>query len=386
MNIHEYQAKQLLKDCGVPVPSGYLVSGVGEVETAIKKIGTFPVVIKAQVHAGGRGKAGGISLAHSTEEAIVAAKKILGMRLINSQTGQDGKIVRKLYIESGSNIQRELYMSMIVDRNTSRITIIASSEGGMEIEEVAKNNPEKIIKISIDPVMGLRSFHVLRIASALGINKEQMKSFGSFVNKLYSLFIEKDASQIEINPLIINEKDEIIPLDAKFNFDDNALFRHKDIADMRDENEEDPSELEAAMHGLSYVKMDGSVGCMVNGAGLAMATMDIIQLYGASPANFLDVGGDADKDRVCKAFKIIIADPNVKIILINIFGGIMKCDVIAQGVIEAVEEIGLNIPVVVRLEGTNSDIGKGILDKSGLSLYSANNIEDAVKQVVKLLS
>lgn len=385
MNIHEYQAKAILAEYGIKLPVGFLANNIDEAVAAAKKITTKVIVVKAQVHAGGRGKAGGIALAKSVDDVKIAATKILGMRLVTPQTGAAGKIVHKLYIEEGSNIKKELYLSIVLDRNTSSIAIVASLEGGMEIEEIAHKHPEKIIKIYVDPTIGLQQFHLRNLAFGLNLEMEKHKAFGKFVTSLYKAFIEKDASQVEINPLVITAEDEFIPLDAKFNFDDNALFRHPDIEGMRDELEDDPLEVLAAKNGLSYVKMDGNIGCMVNGAGLAMATMDIIKLHGGEPANFLDVGGSATTEKVTEAFKIITSDKNVKAILVSIFGGIMKCDIIANGIIEAVKQIGLKIPVVVRLEGTNVELGKKILKEANLALHSVDDMEEATKLVVSLI-
>lgn len=383
MNIHEYQAKLLLSKFGVKIPNGFLANTVEEAMQVANKLSN-PLVVKAQVHAGGRGKAGGIKVVKTADELKEAAQKILGMRLVTPQTGSEGKIVHKLYIEEASAIKRELYLSLVLDRLTASVTIIASQEGGMEIEEIAHKSPEKIIKVIVDPTIGLYDFHIRKLIYTLDIPKEQQQSFAYLIRHLYKVFVDTDASQLEINPLIVNDKEEFIPLDAKFTFDDSGLFRHPDIMEMRDPLEDDELEVRAAKSGLSYVKMDGSIGCMVNGAGLAMATMDIIKLHGGSPANFLDVGGDASVEKVSEAFKIITTDKNVKAILINIFGGIMRCNIIAEGVIKATQSIGLNIPVVVRLAGTNAELGQNMLNESGLNLYSENDMEKAAKKVVEL--
>ncbi len=383
MNIHEYQAKGLLAKFGVAVPRGGVAYTVEEAETTAKDLGGSVWVVKAQIHAGGRGKGGGVKVVKSTAAVKEAADQILGMTLITPQTGPAGKQVRCIYIEEGCDIARELYLGMLVDRAAGRITVMASTEGGMEIEEVAEHSPEKILKISIDPAVGLQPFHARQVAFGLGLEGKQVSSAVKLLLGVYSAFNDSDASLIEINPLVVTGNGVVIALDAKMNFDDNALFRHKDIAEMRDENEEDPSELEASRHELNYIKLDGAIGCMVNGAGLAMATMDIINLYGGEPANFLDVGGGADKERVTTAFKIILSDDNVQGILVNIFGGIMRCDVIAEGVVAAAREVDLNVPLVVRLEGTNVELGKKIMAESGLAIVSAENLADAAEKVVK---
>jgi succinyl-CoA synthetase beta subunit len=383
MNIHEYQAKELLAKYNVPVPRGKVAFNPEEAETAAKQLGTPVVVVKAQIHAGGRGKAGGVKVLKNLSEVKEVAQKMLGMTLVTHQTGPEGKLVRKLYIEEGSNIKKEYYLSLVLDRQTSGVTIVASTEGGMEIEEVAHSNPEKLIKVNVDPTIGIQEFHKRLLGFGLGLEGEQIKKLAKFVTNIYQAFIEKDASQIEINPLIETQEGDFLALDAKINFDSNALFRHPDIQALRDEYEEDPLELEASKHELNYIKMTGNIGCMVNGAGLAMATMDIIKLFGGDPANFLDVGGGATKERVREAFKIILSDKNVEGILVNIFGGIMRCDIIADGVINAAKEIGIKVPVVVRLAGTNADLGKQMLDSSGLSLISANDLADAAEKIVK---
>ena len=386
MNIHEYQAKEILKKYGLELPEGILATSADEAVDAASKIKSNIWVLKAQVHAGGRGKAGGVKLAKTFDEVKEEASKMIGMKLITPQTGAEGKIVRKIYVEAGSNIKKEYYISVVLDRNNNCITIAASTEGGMEIEEVAKKSPEKIIAVHVDYTLGLQNFHIAKLEFGMGLDKVQLKNFAKVVRALYNSFIDTDASQIEINPLIETDDAKFIPLDAKFNFDDNALYRHPDIESMRDIHEEDPQEVEAKKYDLSYVKMDGSIGCMVNGAGLAMATMDIIKLFGKEPANFLDVGGGATTEKVTEAFKIILSDSNVKGILVNIFGGIMKCDIIANGIVTAAKEVKINVPVVVRLEGTNAEMGKKILQESGLKLEAANDLEDAAKKIVKAVS
>ena len=383
MNIHEYQAKGLLAEYGVVVPRGGVAYTVEEAESTAKDLGGDVWVVKAQIHAGGRGKGGGVKVVKSVAEVRQAADQILGMTLITPQTGPAGKVVKRIYIEEGCDIARELYLGMLVDRGAGCITIMASTEGGMEIEEVAERSPEKIIRIAIDPAIGLQPFHARQVAFGLGLEGKQVSAAVKFLLGVYRGFRESDASMIEINPLVVTGAGAVMALDAKMNFDDNALFRHKDIAEMRDENEEDPSELEASRHELNYIKLDGTIGCMVNGAGLAMATMDIISLYGGEPANFLDVGGGANKERVTTAFKIILSDSNVEGVLVNIFGGIMRCDVIAEGVVAAAREVDLNVPLVVRLEGTNVELGKKIMAESGLAIVSAENLADAAEKVVK---
>jgi succinyl-CoA synthetase beta subunit len=383
MNIHEYQAKSLITKFGVAVPRGVAAFTVDEAEAAAKQLGGGVWVVKAQIHAGGRGKAGGVKIAKSLAEVRDYAKALLGMTLVTKQTGPQGRLVRRLYIEEGVDIRRELYLGLLVDRGSSRVTIIASTEGGTEIEEVAAKTPDKIIKVPVDPATGLMPHHARQVAYGLGLEGDQVKSCIKFVTSCWRAFNELDASVVEINPLVVTGKGDVIALDAKMNFDDNGLFRHPDVAALRDENEEDPAEIEAGKHGLNYIKLDGSIGCMVNGAGLAMATMDIIKLYGSSPANFLDVGGGATKERVTIAFKIILSDPNVKGILVNIFGGIMRCDVIAEGVVAAARELALKVPLVVRLEGTNVELGKKILAESGLKVLSADNLADAAEKIVR---
>jgi succinyl-CoA synthetase beta subunit len=383
MNIHEYQAKAVLAKYGVNVPFGVVAFNPEQVDRALSDLGETNVyVVKAQIHAGGRGKAGGVKVFKSKEDAAQFAKSLFGVNLITHQTGPEGQVIGRVYVEQGSNIDKELYLSLVVDRDTSKITFVASKEGGVEIEEVATHNPEKIIKICIDPVTGIKPFHSRKLAEGLGIAKVMTKDFTSFVCALYKAFVEIDASQLEINPLVVTKEAKIIALDAKVNFDDNALYRHQEIEEMRDLSEEDPAEIRAARFGLSYVKMDGEIGCMVNGAGLAMATMDIIKLHGSEPANFLDVGGGATKEKVTEAFKIILSDKNVKAILVNIFGGIMRCDIIADGIIAAAKDVDLKVPLVVRLAGTNFELGKQILENSGLKILSADDLGDAARQVV----
>jgi len=383
MNIHEYQAKQVLGGFGVPVPKGKPAFSVAEAVKAAEELGGPVWVVKAQIHAGGRGKGGGVKVVKSIAEVKQEAERMLGMTLVTHQTGPQGRVVKRLYIEDGSAIARELYLSALVDRESSRIAFIVSTEGGMDIEKVAHDTPEKIHTFQIEPAAGYSPYVGNEIAVALGLKGEQAKQTGQVVKKLYEAFIAKDMSLLEINPLVVTRDGNIICLDAKLNFDDNALYRHKDIQELRDLDEEDPAEVEAGKYDLNYVKLDGEIGCMVNGAGLAMATMDIIKLFGSEPANFLDVGGGATKEKVTAAFKIIVSDPHVKGILVNIFGGIMKCDIIAEGIVAAAKEISLNVPLVVRLEGTNVELGKKILADSGLAITSADNLADAAQKVVK---
>ncbi|HJR21315.1 MAG TPA: ADP-forming succinate--CoA ligase subunit beta [Dongiaceae bacterium] len=383
MNIHEYQAKGLLAKFGVGVLSGQVAYTPDEAVEAARKLGGQVWVVKAQIHAGGRGKGGGVKVAKSLDEVRENARRMIGMTLVTHQTGPKGKLVKRIYVESGCDIKRELYLGMLVDRATSRITIMASTEGGVEIEKVAAEHPEKIIKVAIDPATGIQPFHARKIAFGLGLEGNQVASCIKFVTAMYKAFVELDCSIVEINPLVVTGAGDVIALDAKMNFDDNALYRHKDVEEMRDEDEEDPAELEAGKHNLNYIKLDGNIGCMVNGAGLAMATMDIIKLYGGLPANFLDVGGGATKERVTTAFKLILSDANVEGILVNIFGGIMRCDVIAEGVVAAAKEVSLHVPLVVRLEGTNVELGKKILAQSGLPILSADNLADAAEKIVK---
>jgi len=383
MNIHEYQAKSLMAKFGVAVPRGAVAYTPAEAEEAAKSLGGSIWAVKAQIHAGGRGKAGGVKLARSLPEVRQASEAMLGKVLVTHQTGPQGKEVKRVYVEAGTEIARELYLGMLIDRAVSRVVVMASTEGGTEIETVAAKTPEKIIRTVIDPATGLMPFHARRIAYGLGLEGDQVSPAIKFITAMYRAFIELDASIVEINPLVVTKAGEVMALDAKMNFDDNALFRHKDVEALRDETEEDPSELEAAKHGLNYIKLDGNIGCMVNGAGLAMATMDIIKLYGGAPANFLDVGGGATRERVTTAFKLILSDPHVEGILVNIFGGIMRCDVIAEGVVAAAKEISLGVPLVVRLEGTNVELGKKILRESGLPIVSADNLADAAEKIVK---
>ncbi len=382
MNIHEYQAKDLLRKFGVAVPKGGVAYTPDEAVKAAEELGGPVWVVKAQIHAGGRGKAGGVKLAKSIDEVRQFAGEMIGMTLVTHQTGPEGKEVTRVYIEDGCDIARELYLGILIDRATSRITIMASTEGGMDIEEVAAKTPEKILKLAIDPATGLQGHHARRIAYGLGLEGDQVKSCVRFLNGMYTAFVELDASIVEINPLVVTGAGEVIALDAKMNFDDNALFRHDNVAELRDETEEDPTELEAAKYDLNYVKLDGNIGCMVNGAGLAMATMDIIKYYGGEPANFLDVGGGATRDRVTAAFKLILSDPNVEALLVNIFGGIMRCDVIAEGVVAAAREVSLSVPLCVRLAGTNVDLGKKILEESGLPIIAADDLADAAEKAV----
>jgi succinyl-CoA synthetase beta subunit len=392
MNIHEYQAKNLLKKYGVSVPRGGVAYTIPEAEQVAKELGGPVYVVKSQIHAGGRGAGrfadnpegkGGVRVVKSVEDVASNAKEMLGHVLVTKQTGPAGKEVKRLYVEEGCDIKRELYLGLLIDRATSRVTIMASTEGGMEIEEVAHNTPEKILKVAIDPATGISGFHARKIAFGLGLEGKQVNAAVKLILATYKAFIDLDASIVEINPLVVTGSGDIIALDAKMNFDDNALFRHKDVEELRDADEEEASELEAAKHGLNYIKLDGSIGCMVNGAGLAMATMDIIKLYGGEPANFLDVGGGATRERVTTAFKLILSDKNVEGILVNIFGGIMRCDVIAEGVVAAAREVSLHVPLVVRLEGTNVELGKKILSESGLPILSADNLADAAEKVVK---
>ena len=383
MNIHEYQAKALLKKYGVNVAEGRAALTVEEAVKGAKELPGPIYVVKAQIHAGGRGKAGGVKVVKSVEDVEKEAKRLLGSTLVTHQTGPEGKEVGRLYIEDGCDIARELYVSFVVDRATSRVSVIYSTEGGMDIEEVAHNTPEKVLNFSIDPATGWMPFHGRKIAFAFGLEGDQIKSALKCLEGMYKAFTALDAEMLEINPLVVTKQGEVRALDAKMSFDNNALFRHPDVVALRDTTEENPMEMEAADNELSYVKMDGSIGCMVNGAGLAMATMDIIKLYGSEPANFLDVGGGATKERVTKAFKLILSDPAVEGILVNIFGGIMRCDIIAEGVIAASKELGITVPLVVRLEGTNVELGKKILNESGLNIISADNLDDAAQKIVK---
>jgi succinyl-CoA synthetase beta subunit len=383
MNIHEYQAKAVLAKFGVPVPRGYPALSVAEAAKGAKDLGGPVYVVKAQIHAGGRGKAGGVKVVKSIEDVEKEAKRLLGSTLVTHQTGPKGKVVNRLYIEEGSAIDKEFYLSMLVDRESSRVAIVVSTEGGMDIEKVAHDTPEKIITITVDPVANICPHHVRRLSKALGLDADLAKQMSPLITNLYKAFVDTDMALLEINPLVVTKDKKLICLDAKVGFDDNALFRHPDILALRDETEEDAKEIEASKYELNYIALDGEIGCMVNGAGLAMATMDIIKLYGLAPANFLDVGGSATTDRVTAAFKIITSDPNVKGILVNIFGGIMKCDVIAEGVVTAVKEVGLRVPLVVRLEGTNVEKGKEIIAKSNLNVTSADDLDDAAQKIVK---
>lgn len=386
MNIHEYQAKAVLASYGVPVPRGKVAFSPQEAEMAAKELNSKVYVVKAQIHAGGRGKAGGVKLVKTPQEANEAANKMLGMILVTHQTGPEGKEVRKVYVEEGSDIKKEYYLSAVLDRATASVTFIASTEGGVDIESVAEHTPGKIIKVHVDPTIGLQEFHKRNVGFGLGLEPEKIKKLGHFISAIYKAFIDKDAAQIEINPLIETASGEFLALDAKINFDSNALYRHPDIRELYDEYEDDPLEVEASRYDLNYIKMQGNIGCMVNGAGLAMATMDIIKLYGGEPANFLDVGGGATKEKVKEAFKIILGDTNVKGILVNIFGGIVRCDVIADGIINAAKEIGIKVPVVVRLAGTNSDLGQKMLNESGLNLIAAGDLADAAQKIVNTIS
>ena len=382
MNIHEHQAKALLAEYGVPVPRGQAAFSVDEAVSAATELGGPVYVVKAQIHAGGRGKAGGVKVVKSLAEVADVAGEILGKTLVTHQTGPGGREVRRLYVEDGCDIADELYLSILVDRGTSRITIIASSEGGMDIEEVAVSQPEKILSLAIDPATGLQPHHMRRLAGILGLSGGTAKQLPHFLRGIFTAFNALDASLVEINPLVVTGAGDLLALDAKMSFDDNALYRHPNVMELRDLSEEDPAEVRASEFDLNYIKLDGEIGCMVNGAGLAMATMDIIELNGASPANFLDVGGSATMERVTEAFKIILSDDNVKGILINIFGGIMRCDIIAEGVVSAARTLGLDKPLVVRLEGTNVEEGKKIMAKSGLSIIPADNLADAATKIV----
>ena len=383
MNIHEYQAKAVLRDFGVAVPRGIPAFSVDEAVKAANTLGGPVWVVKAQIHAGGRGKAGGVKVVKSVDDVKKESQRILGSTLVTHQTGPKGKQVNRLYIEEGSAIAKEFYLSMLVDRVSSRVAIVVSTEGGMNIEEVAHETPEKILTITVDPATNICPHHVRAVAKALNLDADLQKQMSALLTQLYKAFTEKDMSLLEINPLVVTKDNKLICLDAKVGFDGNALYRHPDVVALRDETEEDEKEIEASKYDLNYISLDGSIGCMVNGAGLAMATMDIIKLYGMEPANFLDVGGGASKEKVAAAFKIITADPNVKGILVNIFGGIMKCDIIAEGVVAAVKEVGLSVPLVVRLEGTNVDAGKQIIRESGLNVLPADNLDDAAQKIVK---
>ncbi len=383
MNIHEYQGKQILARFGVPVPKGQPASTPDEAASAFKALGQPKAVVKAQIHAGGRGKAGGVKLLSSADEARDFAAKLLGKPLVTHQTGPEGRVVRHIYVEEASQIARELYLGMLVDRKAGSVAVIASTEGGMDIEEVAAKTPDKILTEIIDPLLGVAGFQARKIAFALGLKDKQVGQFASMLASIYKAFIDTDASLIEINPLVVTADGKVICLDAKMSFDDNGLFRHPDIRELRDANEEDPAETEAAKYDLSYVHLDGNIGCMVNGAGLAMATMDIVKIYGAEPANFLDVGGGASTEKVAAAFRILLSDKRVKGVLINIFGGIMRCDVLAQGVVEAAKQVKLNVPLVVRMEGTNVTEGKKILADSGIKVITASDMADAAQRIVR---
>jgi succinyl-CoA synthetase beta subunit len=392
MNIHEYQAKAVLKEFGAPVPKGVAAFTVDEAVKAAEQLPGPVWVVKSQIHAGGRGKGkfkelpadakGGVRLAKSIAEVKQFAQEMLGKTLVTLQTGPAGRVVKRLYIEDGSDIKRELYLSMLIDRETSRLAVIASTEGGMNIEEVAHDTPEKILTMSIDPATGVQPYHGRRLSQALQLTGDSAKQMSALLGNLAKAFQAKDMSQLEVNPLVVTGKGDVVCLDAKINFDDNALYRHPEIVALRDTDEEDPAELEASKYDLSFIKLDGNIGCLVNGAGLAMATMDIIKLYGAEPANFLDVGGGASKEKVTNAFKILLKDPEVKGILVNIFGGIMRCDIIAEGIIAAAKEVNLHVPLVARLSGTNAELGKKILKESGLNLIPADDLADAAKKIV----
>jgi len=383
MNIHEYQAKEILKKFGASTPNGVVIFSLNEIDEKFKKLKTQKVVLKAQIHAGGRGKAGGIKIVNDISELKKEAKNLLGKKLITPQTGPEGKIVKRLYIEETSSIKKEFYLSCLVDRSSSKIAFISSSEGGVDIEKISKENPEKIVTVKIGLSKSIKEDEIKKIIKPFNLSEKTKHQASNLLKSIYRLLIEKDASLIEINPLVLTENEDLLCLDAKINFDDNALYRHEDILLLKDPNEVDPIELEASKFNLSYIKLDGKIGCMVNGAGLAMSTLDIIKLYGSEPANFLDVGGGASKEKVSAAFKIILSDKNVKGILINIFGGIMRCDVLAQGVVEAAKEINLSLPLVVRLAGTNVILGREILEKSNLKIISANNLSDAAKKIIE---
>ncbi len=385
MNIHEYQAKQVLNKYGVPTSSGIVALKEEEIDELMKDFDADLYVVKAQIHAGGRGKAGGVKVVKDKEEARKQTHEMFGKTLVTHQTGPEGQVVKRVYVESGCGIEKEYYFSAVLDRATSRITFMASTEGGVDIEDVAEKTPEKIIKVSVDPATGLQPFHCRSLAFGLGFSGDQAKQMMKMASCVYDAFVSTDASQVEINPLVVTTEGNLLALDAKMNFDENGLFRHPEIEALRDEDEEDPLEVRASKHDLSYVRMDGNIGCMVNGAGLAMSTMDIIKLYGAEPANFLDVGGGADTERVTEAFKIILSDKAVKGILVNIFGGIMRCDVIAEGVVAAAKEVGVDVPLVVRLAGTNFELGKEILANSGLKIIAADDLGDAAEKIVKAI-
>ncbi len=384
MNIHEYQAKQLFRDNGVPVPDGHLAANGTEAEFAMRRLKSDVAVVKAQVHAGGRGKAGGVKLAKTPEECKRLTEEMIGMTLVTHQTGPEGKLVRKVYIEAGSKIAKEYYLALLLDRESAGVSIMFSTEGGMDIEEVAEKTPEKIVVVNIDPTIGLQGYHIRNICFGLNLPKDEQKKLSGIIQNLYKMFLKYDYSMLEINPLVVTEDGDMFALDGKMNFDDNALYRQATIEVMRDFEEEDEREIEASKYGLSYIGLDGNIGCLVNGAGLAMATMDIIKHYGGAPANFLDVGGGASQETVTNAFKILLSDSKVKGIFVNIFGGIMKCDIIANGVVAAAKDLGLQVPLVVRLEGTNVEEGKKILKQSGLNLVAAEDMADGAKQIVDL--
>lgn len=386
MNIHEYQGKEIFRSMGVAVPEGRVAFSAKEAVEKAKELDSDVYVVKAQIHAGGRGKAGGVKIAKSLSEVETYANELLGKVLVTHQTGPEGKEVKRLYIEEGADIQKEYYVGFVIDRATDRVTLMASEEGGTEIEEVAATNPEKIFKETIDPVVGLAPYQARRMAFNINIPKESINKAVKFLISLYNVFIEKDCSIVEINPLVLTGEGDVLALDSKINFDDNALFRHKDVLELRDLDEEDPKEIEASKYDLSYIALDGNIGCMVNGAGLAMATMDTINHFNGNPANFLDVGGGATKEKVTEAFKIILGDSNVKGIFVNIFGGIMRCDVIAEGIVAAVKEVDLTLPLVVRLEGTNVEIGKKILKDSGLAIEPATTMAEGAQKIVKLVN
>jgi succinyl-CoA synthetase beta subunit len=385
MNIHEFQAKQILGRFGAPVPKGQPASTPDEAADAFKALGQPRAVVKAQIHAGGRGKAGGVKLLSSAQEARDFAAKLLGKTLVTHQTGPQGRVVRRVYVEEASEVARELYLGMLVDRKAGMVSVIASTEGGMDIEEVAAKTPQKIITEPLNPLLGVSPFLGRKIAFALGLKDKQVNQFAALLASIYKAFLETDASLIEINPLVVTKDGRVLCLDAKMSFDDNGLFRHPDVRELRDPNEEDPDETEAAKYDLSYVHLDGNIGCMVNGAGLAMATMDIVKVYGAEPANFLDVGGGANTEKVAAAFRILLSDPRVKGVLINIFGGIMRCDVLAQGVVEAARQVNLKVPLVVRMEGTNVEQGKKILAESGIKVIPASDMADAAQRITQAI-
>jgi len=384
MNIHEHQAKEILKKFGVKIPNGFVIFSLNDLEHKFKKLKTKKIVLKAQIHAGGRGKAGGIKIVTGAEELKKEAKFLFGKKLVTPQTGPEGKVVKRLYIEETLNISKEFYLSCLIDRSSAKIAFISSSEGGMDIEKISKESPEKIVTVKLNSSKSINDEEIKKIINPFNLSEKTKHKASNLVKSIYLLLIEKDASLIEINPLVLTKDDDLFCLDAKINFDDNALYRHEDIQLLKDPNEIDPIELEASKHDLSYIKLGGNIGCMVNGAGLAMATLDIIKLYGSEPANFLDVGGGASKEKVSAAFKIILSDKNVKGILINIFGGIMRCDVLAQGVVDAAKEVNLSIPLVVRLAGTNVKLGNEILKKSNLKIISANNLSEAAKKIIKV--